>query len=224
MLLVLRDLLLRNKIFIFPIYGLFFGFLFSQDFQYPPEWHELFSDSGWTLITKKERIRVFEKPILVSPVPAFRVELVTPVSTEALLNVAWAVDQYPETLSSAYIVKAGFNHRNSAQHQQGWQIMDIPFLAPRLYQFDHIRHLSRIEWISTQFNQPEDFPEQLIIPPVNFGSWEVLESDGETKLIYRVCTNPGGVVPSWIVRKTSRNYIPDMLLELEEAALNGVVE
>ena len=221
---MLRDLLLRNKIFIFPIYGLFFGSLFSQDFQYPPEWHELFSDSGWTLITKKERIRVFEKPILVSPVPAFRVELVTPVSTEALLNVAWAVDQYPETLSSAYIVKAGFNHRNSAQHQQGWQIMDIPFLAPRLYQFDHIRHLSRIEWISTQFNQPEDFPEQLIIPPVNFGSWEVLESDGETKLIYRVCTNPGGVVPSWIVRKTSRNYIPDMLLELEEAALNGVVE
>ena len=224
MLLVLRDLLLRNKIFIFPIYGLFFGFLFSQDFQYPPEWHELFSDSGWTLITKKERIRVFEKPMLVSPVPAFRVELVTPVSTEALLNVAWAVDQYPETLSSAYIVKAGFNHRNSAQYQQGWQIMDIPFLAPRLYQFDHIRHLSRIDWISTQFNHPEDSPEQLIIPPVNFGSWEVLESDGETKLIYRVCTNPGGVVPSWIVRKTSRNYIPDMLLELEEAALNGVVE
>ena len=221
---MLRDLLLGNKVFIFPIYGLFFGFLFSQDFQYPPEWHELFSDSGWTLITKKERIRVFEKPILVSPVPAFRVELVTPVSTEALLNVAWAVDQYPETLSSAYIVKAGFNHRNSAQYQQGWQIMDIPFLAPRLYQFDHIRHLSRIEWISTQFNQLEDFPEQLIIPPVNFGSWEVLEFDGENKLIYRVCTNPGGVVPSWIVRKTSRNYIPDMLLELEEAALNGVVE
>ena len=221
---MLRDLLLGNKVFIFPIYGLFFGFLFSQDFQYPPEWNELFSDSGWTLITKKERIRVFEKPILVSPIPAFRVELVTPVSTDALLNVAWAVDQYPETLSSAYIVKAGFNHRNSAQHQQGWQIMDIPFLAPRLYQFDHIRHLSRIEWISTQFNQLEDFPEQLIIPPVNFGSWEVLEFDGENKLIYRVCTNPGGSVPSWIVSKTSRNYIPDMLLELEEAALNGVVE
>lgn len=221
---MLRDLLLGNKVFIFPIYGLFFGFLFSQDFQYPPEWNELFSDSGWTLITKKERIRVFEKPILASPVPAFRVELVTPASTEALLNVAWAVDQYPETLSSAYIVKAGFNHRNSAQYQQGWQIMDIPFLAPRLYQFDHIRHLSRIEWISTQFNQLEDFPEQLIIPPVNFGSWEVLESEGENKLIYRVCTNPGGSVPSWIVRKTSRNYIPDMLLELEEAALNGVVK
>ena len=221
---MLRDLILGNKVFIFPIYGLFFGSLFSQDFQYPPEWNELFSDSGWTLITKKERIRVFEKPILASPISAFRVELVTPASTEALLNVAWAVDQYPETLSSAYIVKAGFNHRNSAQHQQGWQIMDIPFLAPRLYQFDHIRHLSRIEWISTQFNQLEDFPEQLIIPPVNFGSWEVLEFDGENKLIYRVCTNPGGSVPSWIVSKTSRNYIPDMLLELEEAALNGVVE
>ena len=221
---MLRDLILGNKVFIFPIYGLFFGFLFSQDFQYPPEWNELFSDSGWTLITKKERIRVFEKPILASPIPAFRIELVTPASAEALLNVAWEVDLYPETLSSSYIVKAGFNHRNSAQYQQGWQIMDIPFLAPRLYQFDHIRHLSRIEWISTQFNQLEDFPEQLIIPPVNFGSWEVLKFDGENKLIYRVCTNPGGSVPSWIVSKTSRNYIPDMLLELEEAALNRVVE
>ena len=220
---MLRFLIKRNTLYYFVVL-MFSQILLCQEMQYPAEWQELFSDSGWTLVKKKERIKVYEKPILVSSVPALRVELITHFSAEALLNVAWAVDQYPETLSSAYIVKAGFNHRNSAQHQQGWQIMDIPFLAPRLYQFDHIRHLSRIEWISTQFNQLEDFPEQLIIPPVNFGSWEVLEFDGENKLIYRVCTNPGGSVPSWIVSKTSRNYIPDMLLELEEAALNGVVE
>jgi len=35
-----------------------------------------------------------------------------------------------------------------------------------------------------------------------------------------VCTDPGGIVPSWIVKNASRNYIPDMLMELEQAAKN----
>ena len=221
---MLRDLLLGNKVFIFPIYGLFFGFLFSQDFQYPPEWNELFSDSGWTLITKKERIRVFEKPILASPIPAFRVELVTPASTEALLNVAWAVDLYPETLPSAYTTHSGYGRIFDESRRQGWQVIDIPFLAPRLYQFNHFRHHSRIDWVDTKFQLDIKLPGNLIVSPVSFGSWEVVGSDKSNSLIYRVCTDPGGLVPSWIVKRASRNYIPDMLLELEEAALNRVVE
>ena len=211
-----------NYIILLFLNFLSFEFLFSQNVAYPPEWKELFSDSGWVIVREEERIKVYEKPISISPVPSIRVELSTSVSLNALLNVAWTVDQYPETLPSAYTEKAGFHHRNSAQYQQGWQIIDIPFLSPRLYQFDHIRRPSRIDWISAQFNRPTDFPEQLIIPPVNFGSWEVMESEGESKLIYRVCTDPGGIVPAWIMKIASRKYIPHMLLELEEAALHEI--
>ena len=197
---------------------MFSQILLCQEMQYPSEWQELFSDSGWTLVKKKEQIKVYEKPILASSVPALRVELITYLSAEALLNVAWAVDKYPSTLPSAYTTKSGYGRILNKIQQQGWQIIDIPFLAPRLYQFNHLRTTSRVDWIKSQFSIQVDLPNNIVIPPVNFGSWEVVESEEKNTLIYRVCTDPGGIVPSWIVKNASRNYIPDMLMELEQAA------
>ena len=97
-------------------------------------------------------------------------------------------------------------------------MIDIPFLAPRLYQFNHLRTTARVDWIKSQFSIQVDLPNNIVISPVNFGSWEVVESEEKNTLIYRVCTDPGGIVPSWIVKNASRNYIPDMLMELEQAA------
>ena len=214
---MLRFLIKRNTFYYFVVL-IFSQILMCQEMQYPSEWQELFSDSGWTLVKKKERIKVYEKPILVSSVPALRVELITHLSAEALLNVAWAVDKYSSTFPSAYTTKSGYGRILNKIQQQGWQIIDIPFLAPRLYQFNHLRTTARIDWIKSQFSIQVDLPNNIVIPPVNFGSWEVVESEEKNTLIYRVCTDPGGIVPSWIVKNASRNYIPDMLMELEQAA------
>ena len=214
---MLRFLIKRNTFYYFVVL-MFSRILLCQEMQYPSEWQELFSDSGWTLVKKKERIKVYEKSILASSVPALRVELITHLSAEALLNVAWAVDKYSSTLPSAYTTKSGYGRILNKIQQQGWQIIDIPFLAPRLYQSNHLRTTSRVDWIKSQFSIQVDLPNNIVIPPVNFGSWEVVESEEKNTLIYRVCTDPGGIVPSWIVKNASRNYIPDMLMELEQAA------
>lgn len=214
---MLRFLIKRNTLYYFVVL-MFSRILLCQEMQYPPEWQELFSDSGWTLVKEKKQIKVFEKSILVSSVPALRVELITHLSAEALLNVAWAVDKYSSTLHSAYTTKSGYGRILNKIQQQGWQIIDIPFLAPRLYQFNHLRTTARVDWIKSQFSIQVDLPNNIVIPPVNFGSWEVVESEKKNTLIYRVCTDPGGIVPSWIVKNASRNYIPDMLMELEQAA------
>ena len=147
---MLRFLIKRNTLYYFVVL-MFSRILLCQEMQYPPEWQELFSDSGWTLVKKKERIKVYEKPILASSVPALRVELITRLSAEALLNVAWTVDKYSSTLPSAYTTKSGYGRILNKIQQQGWQIIDIPFLAPRLYQFNHLRTTARVDWINLNF-------------------------------------------------------------------------
>ena len=59
----------------------------------------------------------------------------------------------------------------------------------------------------------------LLIPPVNFGSWEIQSIGDRSKIIYRVCTDPGGNIPLWIVEKANQKYLPMMLLDLEAYAI-----
>ena len=213
---MLRILLSSNILFLNTL--LFSQGSLSQSVEHPSEWHELISDSGWTFIKEKDGIRVFEKHILASSVPAFRVALNTQVLAEDLLDIVWEVEKYPLTLPSAYTTKAGYGSIRDEKRQEGWQVVDVPFLAPRLYRFEQHRHPTRIDWISANFEVKEEMPRNTVIPPVNFGSWEVVEFEDRNVLVYRVCTDPGGLIPSMIVKKASRNYLPGMLMELEQAA------
>jgi len=61
-------------------------------------------------------------------------------------------------------------------------------------------------------------PGNLLLPPVNFGSWEVEQAGNQSKLTYRVCTDPGGNVPLWIVEQANQRYLPQMMLDIESFA------
>ena len=37
-----------------------------------------------------------------------------------------------------------------------------------------------------------------------------------SKLTYRLCTAPGGIVPLWIVKMANQHYLPLMLEDLEK--------
>ena len=60
----------------------------------------------------------------------------------------------------------------------------------------------------------------MLLPPINFGSWKVENFNNKSKLIYRLCTNPGGKIPIWIVKQANQRYFPQMLLDLESHAMN----
>ena len=192
--------------------------LSGSDHQYPLAWDELQSDEGWELIKETDRIKVFSKEISVSPLPAHRAEIISSLDMETLLKPAWQVEKSMEIFPNAYIVEAGIYKWNGEMGYTAFQLFDIPFMAPRLYQFNSIRLENSVHW-SRAVNLDKSLnPNDLLLPPVNFGSWQVEKYGNKSKLIYRLCTDPGGAVPIWIVKMANQRYLPQMLLDLEASA------
>lgn len=190
----------------------------SQDRDYPQAWKELHDSRDWNLIEETGRVRVATKMLNLSPVPAIRVELDTPADPRSLMDLVWAVDEYSRNMPSSHIIESGFISRADSSRQVAWQIIDAPFIAPRIYQYEHLRKHNRIEWHKTTPTNPLPEQGEAIVAPVNFGSWEVVTGVETNTLIYRACTHPGGGVPAWIVKLANRRNLPRMLLELEAAA------
>ena len=204
----------------------FFNLLFSifltfaSDLTYPPGWDELQVDTGWELINETNQITIYRKSIPVSPLPAYRAELTTKVNIDALIEAAWLVEKSPDVFSNAYLIEAGIYNHDTDSSYTAFQLFDIPFLAPRLYQFNSLRNNYNIHWTKTDTLPVRLNPGNHMLPLINFGSWKVEKLGDKTRVTYRVCTNPGGNVPLWIVKQANQHYLPQMLLDLEKWANN----
>ena len=201
----------------FILYILFFPLL-AIEHQYPNDWDILQSNESWEFVIKTGRVEVFSKQLDASPLPAFRVELISDIDLNKLVEAAWFVEASTEIFPNAFIKDAGVYYRRSDTTYTAFQVFDIPFLSPRLYQFNSIRignniHWARIDTVNSIFN-----PDELLLPPVNFGSWEIQSLGEKSKVIYRICTNPGGNIPLWIVEQANQRYLPLMLVDLENYA------
>ena len=192
--------------------------LSANDHQYPQAWDELHSDEGWELIKEIERIKVFRKDISASPLPSHRAEIISSLDMETLLQPAWQVEKSMEIFPNAYIVEAGIYKWNGETGYTAFQLFDIPFMAPRLYQFNSILLGNSIHWTRTDTLNRSLNPDDILLPPVNFGSWQVEKYGDRSKLIYRICTDPGGSIPLWIVKMANQRVLPQMILDLENYA------
>jgi len=200
-----------------------FFILLASGHQYPRGWDDLQSNEGWELIKQTERVKIFSKVMDVSPMPAFRAEIISDVGINKLADAAWLVEKSTEVFPNAYIADAGIYHRRSDTSYTAFQVFDIPFLTPRLYQFNSIRIGNSIHWTRTDTVNSSFNPGELLLPPVNFGSWDVKSSGDQSQLIYRICTNPGGNVPLWIIEQANQRYLPLMLVDLETYAKEKII-
>jgi len=208
--------------YIFFIHFLFL-FLTASDHQYPKSWDALQSNDGWDLIKKTDRVKIFGKELDVSPLPAFRAEIISDVKLDKLADAAWLVEKSTEVFPNAFITDAGIYHRRNDTSYTAFQVFDIPFLAPRLYQFNSIRIGTSIHWMRIDTVNASLNPDKLLLPSVNFGSWEVKKIGDQSQLIYRVCTDPGGDIPLWLVEQANQYYLPLMLKDLEAFAKEKIM-
>ena len=192
--------------------------LSGNDYQYPQAWEELQSNEGWELIKQTDRIKIFRKEISDSPLPAHRAEIISPLNMETLIKTAWQVEKSTKVFPNAYIVEAGIYKWNGVASYTAFQVFDIPFMEPRLYQFNSIRSGNSVHWVRTDSLDRSFNPKCLLLPPVNFGSWQVEKYGDKSKLIYRLCTDPGGSIPLWIIKMANQRVLPQMLLDLETYA------
>ena len=193
--------------------------LLASNHPYPQSWNDLQNNEGWEMIKETDRVTIFSKQLNDSPLPSYKAEIISDVKMYLLADAAWLVENSTEVFPNAFIIDAGVYHRRSDTSYTAFQVFDIPFLSPRLYQFDSIRHGNNIHWVRTDTVYPGHNPENLLLPPVNFGSWEVEQAGNHSKLTYRLCTDPGGNVPLWIVEQANQRYLPQMLLDLESYAM-----
>ena len=193
--------------------------LLASNHPYPQSWNDLQNNEGWEMIKETDRVTIFSKQLNDSPLPSYKAEIISDVEMYLLADAAWLIENSTEIFPNAFIIDAGVYHRRSDTSYTAFQVFDIPFLSPRLYQFDSIRHGNSIHWVRTDTVSAGHNPENLLLPPVNFGSWEVEQAGNQSKLTYRVCTDPGGNVPLWIVEQANQRYLPQMLLDLESYAM-----
>ena len=190
----------------------------ATNHQYPSGWADLQNNHGWNQVADTERVKIYRKKLDVSPMPAFKAELISDIDINILIETAWLVEESLEIFPNAYIIDSGiYNYVNDTTYT-AYQIIDIPFLSKRLYQFNSIKIINSIHWTKTDTINSKLNHEELIIPPINFGSWEVVKIRNKSKLIYKVCTDPGGEIPLWIVEQANQRYLPKMLLDLENYA------
>ena len=200
------------------IFNFSFFILFANDHPYPQSWNDLQNNEGWELIKETDRVKIFGKQLEDSPLPSYKAEIISDVEMYLLADAAWLVENSTEIFPNAFIIDAGVYHRRSDTSYTAFQVFDIPFLSPRLYQFDSIRHGNSIHWVRTDTVSAGHNPGNLLLPPVNFGSWEVEQAGNQSKLTYRLCTDPGGNVPLWIVEQANQRYLPQMMLDIESFA------
>ena len=196
--------------------------IYANDHEYPIGWEELQSNEGWALIKETDRVKIFSKKISTSPFPANKAEIISSLDAEVLINTAWDVEKSTEIFPNAFIVDAGIYEKNNKNRYTAFQIFDIPFIAPRLYQFNSIRLQNSIHWARTDTLNEIFNPKNILIPPVNLGSWEVEQYGEKTKLTYRVCTDPGGKIPKWIVKMANQKVLPQMLTDFEKYAKTNI--
>ena len=139
----------------------------------------------------------------------------------SILETVWDVEQSPKIFPNAYIIEAGIYYKENANSYYAYQLFNIPFLSPRLYQFNSILLKNSIHWVKSDTLNNNYNPNNFLTPIVNFGSWHVEKYKNQTKLTYRVCTNPGGKIPNWIIELANQNYLPKMILDLELFAKNN---
>jgi len=124
-----------------------FSFLLSSPHPYPPNWDKLQNNEGWELVKETDRVNVYSKQLPDSPIPALKAEIISDVKMELLADAAWLVEKSTEVFPNAYIIDAGVYYRRSDTSYTAYQVFDVPFLSPRLYQFNSIRLGNSIHWV-----------------------------------------------------------------------------
>jgi hypothetical protein len=195
-----------------------FFLLFASPHPYTPSWNDLQNNEGWKMVKEADRVLVYSKLLPDSPIPALKAVILSDVKMEKLADAAWLVEKSTEVFPNAYIIDAGVYYRRSDTSYTAYQVFDVPFLSPRLYQFNSIRLGNSIHWVRTDTVNAKLNPDRKLLPPVNFGSWEITHEGEKSILTYRICTDPGGDIPHWIVAQANQRYLPQMLEDIESFA------
>lgn len=177
--------------------------------------------STWDLAEREDGITVWEREIPNSDIRAVKAEMIMEAPAKRVWEVLNNREDYPEFMP--YVEEVRLLERNE-QAAIVYQRIDPPLISDRDYtirvEADTDRREGRYQrcWRIANARGPDKREDIVRIRRSN-GCWKLQRlSENRTRVRYRVHTDPGGSIPSWLVNQANSNSVPDLLRAVEKRA------
>jgi hypothetical protein len=183
------------------------------------------ADEGWKKVTEKDGVLVEARQVEGSRVREVRAVTTIAASPEACYAVVHAFEDYPRTMP--YVKESRVLKRDGDAVLWAYSRVEAPLVSARDYS---VRVTTtrrpdgeiRMAWVLDDSLGPA--PQKGVVRvPVNDGSWTFVPGDGgaTTRATYRLLTDPGGSVTTWIADQANKTAVPDVLRSVRKAATGG---
>ena len=179
-------------------------------------------EEGWECVQSDENIHVYNRAVKDSPIREILAESIIESPTWRVFAVISDFNRYKEFMpyvEESQIVKDEAGIRWVFQQLSfPWPISDRYYTIKLSYSLTHSDPPAyTIHWTlaDNQLDLPQGDGEPLRL---NMGSWELRAVCGKphTHVTYFVLTDPGGLLPSWIINMANSIAVPDVIEAIRE--------
>ena len=206
-------------------------FLSSQSFN---EINEILYDpSNWVFLLEDENgLRVYNKSLEYSDIPAVLVEYETVVDYEVLKQVILNGELHPNFMEESHLIES-VNIKVTNEYIDNYQRLSPPFLTDRHYVtrthfniIDPSFHI-RLNWkMLPNISEYQSLIEKknaefgnAIYMDYGYGGWEIIKlSNNMTQVNYRIIIDPGGWIPDFLVTQSNAILAPITVLNMVREA------
>ncbi|MFQ6673580.1 MAG: hypothetical protein ACE5GH_02195 [Fidelibacterota bacterium] len=194
----------------------------------------LYENSRWVRVDSLETGQeIFTKKIGGSGLPAILVRQKASVTPGSMVSAIEDVGDYPGFIHDAYLERAELL-RKTSDFIDGYQLLDLPFMANRHYIFRMTRDMNvssgriRLDWtLAPENSQYSGFLDSMdtiyghpTYPAVNVGGWEIVPLEtGRMEVSYRLLVDPAGWVPDFLVARGNQITAPRMVHDMIREAM-----
>ena len=183
------------------------------------------AEPEWTLVAVRDGVEVHTRPVPDSPVAEVKATITVEAGPARVFAVLLDSDRFVEFVP--YVVEVRTVARDSPSVWYLYQRISPPFVSDRDYT---LRHESfeepqsgryELRWQAAGVRGP---PPREGVVRVNLctGAYLVQGVDGgaRTRLSYQLHTDPGGVLPKWLVNASNSESVPALLQTMARRATN----
>ena len=179
----------------------------------------------WRRVRDADGIAIWQREVPGSPIYEIRVETVFAASSERIWQVIRDVAQHSSFLP--YVAESRVLRNEDAMRRLVYQRISPPVVNDRDYTIrtiawpDHETGVFEQHFAAANNQGPP--PRRDAVRVANLkGGWILEPLDAHhTRIVYWIHTDPGGLIPAWLINLGSRISVPRLLAAIEKRATRG---
>lgn len=183
------------------------------------------TEEGWTIAAHHDDIDVYTRPRADSPVDEIRATTEISAPPSRVFSVLLDSDRFVEFMP--YVVEVRTVGRDDSSTWYLYQRISPPVISDRDYT---LRHRSmedsrqgryELRWEAANDRGPDE-RDGVVRVEICTGSYTVESLDGgaRSRLTYRLHTDPGGLLPTWLVERANVESVPALLRAISRRSMD----